>query len=82
MTADLAEPADAAGSAASIRYVDAMAELEAILAELEGDDVDVDILATKVARASELIRLCRGRLSDARVRVEQVVADLDAVERG
>lgn len=58
-------------------YADAMAELDAILAELEGDDVDVDHLAERVARAAELIELCRARLDAARVDVDRVVAHLD-----
>lgn len=58
-------------------YAEALAELERILAELERDAVDVDLLARKVQRASALIRLCRRRIADARVEVESVVADLD-----
>ena len=42
-------------------YADALAELDAILRELETSDVDVDRLAERVARASELIALCRDR---------------------
>lgn len=62
---------------AGVGYADALAELEAILSELESDTVDVDRLATQVRRASELIALCRGRIRDARVEVEQIVADLE-----
>ena len=60
-----------------IGYADAMSELEAILDDLEDDDLDVDILATKVERASTLIQLCRDRIGAARVQVERVVASLD-----
>ncbi len=58
-------------------YREALAELERILDELEGDAVDVDVLATKVKRAAELITLCRDRITAARVEVETVVADLE-----
>ncbi len=58
-------------------YAEALAELDAILTELERDAVDVDVLARKVQRASALIRLCRRRIADARVEVELVVAELD-----
>jgi exodeoxyribonuclease VII small subunit len=58
-------------------YADALAELESILSELESDTVDVDRRAVQVRRASELIGLCRGRIRDARVEVEQIVADLE-----
>jgi exodeoxyribonuclease VII small subunit len=60
-----------------IGYTDALAELDQILAELEGDAVDVDHLGTRVKRAAELIALCRGRISSARLEIETVVADLD-----
>ena len=36
-------------------YAEALAELEAILTDLERTDVDVDVLATQVTRAAELI---------------------------
>jgi exodeoxyribonuclease VII small subunit len=60
-----------------IGYADALAELERILAELERADVDVDVLATRVQRASELIKLCRDRIGNARKRIEDVVGGLD-----
>lgn len=60
-----------------IGYADAMHELETILDDLEDDDLDVDVLATKVERASTLIQLCRDRIGAARVQVERVVASLD-----
>ncbi len=58
-------------------YADALGELERILAELEASDVDVDKLADRVARATELIGLCRDRISAARLRIDEVIADLD-----
>ena len=59
-------------------YAEALAELEAILAELERDNVDVDRLAGQVQRAAELIRLCRERIGNARMQIEHVVAELGA----
>ncbi|MCU1372753.1 MAG: xseB [Actinomycetia bacterium] len=60
-----------------IAYGDAIAELEAIVAGLEDADVDVDVLASRVARAAELITLCRDRIARTRIEVERVVADLE-----
>jgi exodeoxyribonuclease VII small subunit len=59
-------------------YAAALAELETILGELERADVDVDVLATQVKRAAELIAFCRDRIGNARLHIEQVVADLDS----
>ena len=60
-----------------LTYPAASAELESILAELERESVDVDRLAERVKRASELIRFCRERITSAQIEIEQVVASLD-----
>jgi len=62
----------------ALGYADAMAELETILHELERGDIDLDRLSDQVRRAADLVRLCRGRLDDARTEVTRIVADLDA----
>lgn len=59
-------------------YAEAMAELDSILRALEDDDLDVDLLAARVARAAELLRWCRARISATKMQVETIVADLDA----
>jgi exodeoxyribonuclease VII small subunit len=64
--------------AGELTYVEALAELEQILDELDGDEVDVDVLGARVRRAAELLRLCRDRIASARFEVEQVVAELEA----
>jgi exodeoxyribonuclease VII small subunit len=65
---------------AQIGYQDALAELDEILDELEGEAVDVDRLGARVKRAAELIAICRGRIASARVEIESVVADLDRLD--
>jgi len=60
-------------------YAAALDELQEILAALESDTTDVDQLAVRVERADVLIRHCRSRLDDARLRVDQVVGSLDEV---
>jgi exodeoxyribonuclease VII small subunit len=65
---------------AAVGYADAMAELERILDELESDELDVDVLADRVRRASELLTLCRDRISRAQADVDKIVADLDEFE--
>jgi exodeoxyribonuclease VII small subunit len=64
--------------AAQLGYAEALAELEEINEELDGDEVDVDVLGARVRRAAELLRLCRERIAGARFEVEQVVAELEA----
>ena len=62
-----------------IGYRQALTELDAILAELEDEAVDVDQLSVQVRRAGELIALCRQRITGARLEVSEIVARLDAV---
>ena len=60
-----------------LTYAGAMAELESILAELERDDVDIDHLTERVARAATLIEFCRTRIEAARLDVTRLVEDLE-----
>jgi exodeoxyribonuclease VII small subunit len=68
---------DQPGGRDDITYAEAQAELDAILHELDGDEVDVDVLGARVRRAAELLRLCRSRIAAARFEVEQVVGELE-----
>ena len=61
-------------------YAAALSELQTILGELEGDSVDVDVLAAKVERAGELLRFCRARINAAQLQVEAIVAELEDLE--
>ncbi|MFM7687047.1 MAG: exodeoxyribonuclease VII small subunit [Actinomycetota bacterium] len=59
-----------------IGYAEALAELEGILADLESADVDVDVLAARVQRATQLIGFCRERIGSAKLQIEAAVAGL------
>ena len=63
-----------------LSYASAVEELDEILAELEDDSLDVDILGDRVKRASELITFCRNRITSAKTQVEQIVADLEQAD--
>ncbi len=75
----MSTPDDGAGGD-DLGYAEAMTELEGILEELEGDHLDVDVLAERVRRASELIKLCRTRISRAQEDVNRIVTDLEVFE--
>lgn len=70
------------GAEESLGYAEAMRELEAILGELEGDQLDIDVLAARVQRAGELIKLCRSRITRAQADVDRIVTELDDFENG
>lgn len=62
-------------------YAEALAELDTLLLELDDDEIDVDLLATKVARAAQLIEFCRARIHHAQLEVATIVAELDPTEK-
>ncbi len=62
------------------KYGDAIEELEDILEEIEAEDVDLDDLADKVERASDLVELCRDKLDRTEVQVQSIIEDLEADE--
>jgi exodeoxyribonuclease VII small subunit len=68
--------------AQGLTYAKAIKELNKILGDLESDDVDVDVLAEKVARASELIEFCRQRISGAKMQIEEVVQRVGTADGG
>lgn len=56
-----------------IGYSEAVAEIEAILKQFENENFDVDLLADRVKRATELIKLCQAKLKKAEDEVNQVL---------
>jgi exodeoxyribonuclease VII small subunit len=63
-------------------FNEALAELEEILARIEGEEIDIDRLAAELRRASVLLELCRGKLRKAEVEVTQIVQGLEEGEAG
>jgi exodeoxyribonuclease VII small subunit len=64
-------------TAAPASWAEAIAELESIVAELERDDVDVDVLVGRVERAEHLVGFCKERLEGARHQVEEIVLRIE-----
>jgi exodeoxyribonuclease VII small subunit len=60
---------------APMSYAAAEAELEAILAALEDEAVDVDQLSGHVERAKALISWCRQRVAQAELSITELLAD-------
>lgn len=64
--------------ARSLSFGEAVSEVEDILAGLEQDTVDIDRLGTEVARAVELIQVCREKLEKTDREVRDLVAGLQS----
>lgn len=60
-----------------ITYNEAITEIENILDKIENEELDVDELAEKVNRVSELLKICREKLQTTNKQVEQVLKDME-----
>lgn len=76
MSDETSDDTKRAGEAA-LGFGDAMAELEEILARIEGEEIDIDALAEELRRATELLELARGKIKKAEVEVTQIVQSLE-----
>jgi exodeoxyribonuclease VII small subunit len=60
-----------------LTYKEAKIELEAIIDGLESPDMDIDILAEKVKRATQLIRSCKEKLLKTEGDVKKILNDFE-----
>ena len=63
-----------------LTYKLAITELEAIVKDIESGEVDVDALAQKVKRATELIKFCNDRLKGTQDAVNKILLDVEATD--
>lgn len=61
----------------ALNYTAAFEELQSIIGEIENEEIDVDVLAEKVKRASFLISFCKEKLTTTEEDVKAVLKDLD-----
>lgn len=70
----------------ALGFGEALREIEATLARIEDDEVDIDELATALNRAAVLLELCRVKIRRAEQEVEHVSQRLvpkdDLAEKG
>ena len=60
-----------------LTYTSAITELEAIVQDIESGEIDVDVLTSKVKRASELIKFCKDSLRNTQKEVEKTLVDIE-----
>ncbi|HLS38818.1 MAG TPA: exodeoxyribonuclease VII small subunit [Sphingobacterium bovisgrunnientis] len=63
---------------AQYTYIDAFNELQQIVADIEIGEVNVDDLAAKIKRASELISICKAKLVASEEEVDRLLSQLQA----
>lgn len=61
-----------------VSYNDAFQELQLIVSQIETGEINVDDLTDKISRASELITVCKAKLTASEEEVEKLLAKLQA----
>ncbi len=61
----------------NLTYETAYTELKKIASEIENESVSVDVLATKVKRASELITYCQTKLRSTEQEVNNIIKQME-----
>jgi exodeoxyribonuclease VII small subunit len=63
-----------------LNYTEAFEELQQIVREMEDGEITVDELSVKVKRATELIKICKNKLSSTEEDVSQILKELESKE--
>ena len=64
--------------AAEPSFGEAMEQIENILDSIEGDEIDIDQLASRLDQAAGLLELCRAKIRRAESEVEEVSKRFEA----
>ncbi len=59
------------------KYTEAFEELQQIVNDIEDGEITVDELSVKVKRASELIHLCKDKLTSTEEDVNSILKELE-----
>jgi exodeoxyribonuclease VII small subunit len=61
----------------NINYTTAFEELQVIVSEIEQGEISVDELSAKVKRATELIKICKDKLTTTEEDVNNILKQLE-----
>lgn len=59
-----------------LTYTNAFAELQEIVIEMENSEIGIDLLESKVKRASELLKICKDKLYTTEKNVEEILKEI------
>lgn len=62
-------------------YIDAFNELQEIVSNIEQGEINVDDLTTSIKRASQLINICKAKLTASENEVEKLLEQLQKEEK-
>jgi exodeoxyribonuclease VII small subunit len=63
--------------AAKFSYEKAITQIEAIIEDIENEDLNVDELSEKVKEVSILLKNCKKKLVDTKGEVDQLLIDME-----
>ncbi|KAB2871113.1 MAG: exodeoxyribonuclease VII small subunit [Bacteroidales bacterium] len=61
----------------TLKYSEAISEIEEIVAQIESNELDVDELTVKIKRVSDLIKFCRAKLRNTEEEVQKIMSDFN-----
>lgn len=67
-----AQKAGGSEEAPDLSFGDALQKLQAVVEEMEGDDLPLEALLTRYEEGMKLARVCEAKLSRAEVRIQQL----------
>lgn len=60
-----------------LTYNEALTEIEEIIANIENNEYDVDVLSEKVKRVTELIKFCKDKLHKTEEDIEKILSEME-----
>ena len=58
-----------------LKYEAAFAELQAIVSQMENDELDLDQMSEQLKRAQQLIKLCRDKLTKTDEEIKKILTE-------
>ncbi len=60
-----------------LTYTEAFEELQKIVAEMENSEITIDLLDSKIKRASELLKICKDKLFKTEQNVQKILDEIN-----
>jgi exodeoxyribonuclease VII small subunit len=62
----------------TLKYSEAIREIEQIVGQIESNELDIDELTEKIKRVSELLKFCKAKLRSTEEEVQKIMKDFEA----
>jgi exodeoxyribonuclease VII small subunit len=65
----------------TLKYSEAIEEVEKIIDQIESNELDIDELTEKIRRASELLKFCKEKLHFTEEEVQKIIDQMQEDEK-